>query len=155
MQWDLGQGVHSLGATLSAKGRTDSRGSPLSGRLHCHGAGVLLHSLVRKESRIRCPNMPEKHLLHGSSDQVMKTINNNSAASVLKSPLPGRSFPVIPLNLTSFPSPQGNARWSAEPVFARDGQPHTRLCETALQGGSHLISRTERLASVLRRRSSG
>lgn len=80
-----------------------------------------MHSFVLKDSRTRSPNMPEKHLLHRSSHQVMKTIKNNQAACVLKSPLPGRSrsIPSTFPELCFLPCPQGHAPCSAEPALAR------------------------------------
>lgn len=108
----LGRSLTRLSAPCLQRVCTDSR-------LHVHGAGILSHSFVLKDSRIRSPNMPEKHSLHRSSNQVMKSITNNQAACPeATSSWEVRSLPPLPLNLTSLPAPQGNARWSADAVFA-------------------------------------
>lgn len=122
-QWDLGPLLRPPGLQRVYAG---SPGSLRSG-LRFQGAGILLHSFVLKDSRIRSPSMPEKRLRHRSANQVMKTIQNNEAALVLKPPLPGRSRS-LPCTSTGldFPPllPQGAARCppvSASSVCVRMG----------------------------------
>lgn len=116
----LGQSLTHLGASLSVKSEYRQLRQP-AGPSPLLRAGILLHSFVLKDSRIRSPSTPEKHLLHRSSHQVMKTIKNNQAASVLKSPLAGRSrsIPSTFPELSFLPCPQGHAPCSAEPELAR------------------------------------
>lgn len=116
----LGQSLTHLGASLSAKAEYRQLRQPAGQLSPLLRAGILLHSFVLKDSRIRSPNTPEKHLLHRSSHQVMKTIKNNQAACVLKSPLPGRSrsIPSTFPELCLLPCPRGHTPCSAEPALA-------------------------------------
>lgn len=116
----LGQSLTHLGASLSAKAEYGQLRQPAGQLSPLLRAGILLHSFVLKDSRIRSPNTPEKHLLHRSSHQVMKTIKNNQAACVLKSPLPGRSrsIPSTFPELCPLPCPRGHTPCSAEPALA-------------------------------------